>query len=135
MAEEDHCRMDDDPPTDGMYHMRLYGPQTDVDNGAFMEVVKRLAGVSDGRTMLCVAGDFNSHIGVFEPGDEKSIGIFGRGTWNMKWRELVEMLRRNGLAVAACHFLPEEGEPHNNLQERTAQDRARSCCANSSSGG
>ena len=29
----------------------------------------RLAGLSDGQTMLCVAGDFNAHIGVVDPGD------------------------------------------------------------------
>ena len=26
MAGEDHCRMDDDPPTDGMCHLRLRTP-------------------------------------------------------------------------------------------------------------
>ena len=60
-----------------------------------------MAGLSDDQTMMCVAGDFNAHIGVVEPGDEESIGRFGRGTTrNMEGRELVEMLRRNGLAVA-----------------------------------
>ena len=24
MVGEDHCRMDDDPPTDGMCHLRLW---------------------------------------------------------------------------------------------------------------
>ena len=43
----------------------------------------------------CVAGDFNSHIGVVEPGDEESMGRFGRGTRNSERRELVEMLRSN----------------------------------------
>ena len=80
--------------------------------------------MSDGQTMLCVAGDFNAHIGVVEPEDEESLGRFGWGTRNREGRELVEMLRRNGLAVAG-HVLPEEGEPQNHLQERTAQDRAR----------
>ena len=58
--------------------------------------------------MLCVAGDFNAHIGVVEPGDEESIGIFGWGTRNMEGRELVEMLRRNGLAVAGTFFQNKE---------------------------
>ena len=66
--------------------------------------MERLARVSDGRTMLCVAGDFNAHIGVVEPGDEGSIGRFGWGTRNMEWRELVEMLRKKGLAVADTFF-------------------------------
>ena len=49
--------------------------------------------MSDGQTMLCVAGDFNAHIGVVEAGDEESIGRFGWGTEekrkmgpnNIKW--------------------------------------------------
>ena len=54
-----------------------------------------MAGLSDGQTMLCVAGDFNAHIGVVEPGDEESIGTLGWGTRNMERRELADMLRRN----------------------------------------
>ena len=27
----------------------------------------RLAGLSDGQTMMCVAADYNAHIGVVEP--------------------------------------------------------------------
>ena len=43
--------------------------------------------MSDGQTMLCVAGDFNVHnIGVVEPGDEESIGRFGWGTRNREGR-------------------------------------------------
>ena len=63
-----------------------------------------MAGLSDGQTMLCVASDFNAHMGVVEPGHEESIGRFGRGTRNRTGRELVEMLRRNGLAVAGTFF-------------------------------
>ena len=74
--------------------------------------------------MLYVAGDFNAHIGVVELRDDGSIGRFGWGTRNREERELVEMLRRNGLAVTK-HVLPEEGETRNYLQERTAQDRAK----------
>ena len=82
MAGEDHCRMDDDPPTDGICHLRLRTPDG-YDDGreeVFREEVERLAGLSDGQTMLCVAGDFNAHIDVVEPGDEESIGRFGWGT-------------------------------------------------------
>ena len=79
MAGEDHCRMDDDPPIDGMCHLRLWTPdgRTEAEKEAFREEMERLAGLSDGQTMLCVAGDFNAHIGVVEPGDEESIGRFG----------------------------------------------------------
>ena len=58
--------------------------------------------------MLCVAGDFNAHIGEVEPGDEESIGRFGWGTRNREGRKLVEMLRRNGLAVADTFFQKKE---------------------------
>ena len=60
--------------------------------------------------MLCVAGDCNAHIGVVEPGDEESIGRFGLGTRNREGRELVEMLRRNGLVVTGTFF---QKESHN----------------------
>ena len=106
MAGEDHCRMDDDPPTDGMY--RPQTGRTETEKEAFREEVDRLAGLSDGQTMPCVAGDFNAHIGVVEPGDEESIGRFGWGTRNREGRELVEMLRRNGLAVAGTFFQKKE---------------------------
>ena len=70
--------------------------------------MERLAGLSDGQTMLCIAGYFNAHIGVIEPGDQESIGRFGWGTRNREGRELVEMLRRNGLAVAGTFFQKKE---------------------------
>ena len=81
----------------------VYGPQTgrtEAEKEAFRGEVERLAGLSDGQTMLC--------IGVVEPGDEESIGRFGWGTRNREGRELVEMLRRNGLAVAGTFFQKKE---------------------------
>ena len=44
---------------------------------------------------------------MVEPGDEESIGRFGWGTRNREGQELVEMLRRNGLAVAGTFFQKE----------------------------
>ena len=67
-----------------------------------------MAGLSDGQMMVCVASDFNAHIGVVEAGHEESTGRFGRGTRNRKGRELMEMLRRNGLAVAGTFFQKKE---------------------------
>ena len=58
--------------------------------------------------MLRVAGDFNAHTGEVELGDEESLGRFGWGTRNSEGRELVEMLRRNGLAVAGTFFQKKE---------------------------
>ena len=49
--------------------------------------------------------------GVVEPGDEDSIGRFGWGTRNREGRELVEVLRRNELAVAGTFF--QKKESHN----------------------
>ena len=69
---------------------------------------KRSTGLTDGQTMLCIVGDFNAHIGVVEPGNEESIGRVGWGTRNRKGRELVEMLRRNGLAVAGTFYQKKE---------------------------
>ena len=89
----------------------IYGRQTggtEAENEAFRGEVERLAGLSDGQTMLCVAGDFNAHIGLIEPVDEESIGRFGWGTRNRERQELVEMLRRNGLAVAGTFFQKKE---------------------------
>ena len=48
------------------------------------------------------------HIGVVEPGDEESLGRFVWGTRNNEGRELVEMLRRNGLALADTFFQKKE---------------------------
>ena len=50
-----------------VYVICVYGPQTGrtvARKEAFREEVERLAGLSDGQTMLCVAGDSNAHIGV-----------------------------------------------------------------------
>ena len=62
---------------------------------------------------------------MVEPGDEASIGRFGWGTRKSEERELVEMLRIEERVGGCGHVLPEEGEPQNHLQERTAQYRAR----------
>ena len=91
----------------------IYGPQTGrtgAKKEAFREEVERLAGLSDGQTMLCVAGDFNAHIRVVEPGDEESTGRFGWGTMHREGRELEETLRRNGLAVAGTFFQKKESQ-------------------------
>ena len=57
--------MGDDPPTDGMCHLRLWTQtgRTEAEKDAFREEVERLVRLSDGQTMLCVAGDFNAFIG------------------------------------------------------------------------
>ena len=115
----------------------VYGPQTgrtEAEKEAFREEVERLAGLSDGQTMLCVVGDFNAHIGVVEPGDKESIGRFGWGTGNREGRELVEILRRNGLAVVGMFF--QNKESHKIAQaDDTRQRLTVWWCGNTSSGG
>ena len=78
--------------------------------------------MSDGQTILCIAGDFNAHIGVVEPGDEESIERFGLGTMNREGQELVEMLRRNGLAVAGTFFQESHKITYRSGRHRTALD-------------
>ena len=58
--------------------------------------------------MLCIAGDFNSHVGVVEPGEEESVGKYGWGAMNREGRVLVELVVRNGLAVASSFFQKRE---------------------------
>ena len=67
--------------------------------------------------MLCVAGDFNAHIGVVESVDEASIGRFGCGT--MKGEDVEERVGGRG------HVLP-DGTRHSSPYR---------WCGSSSSGG
>ena len=119
MAGEDHCRMGDDPPTDGMCHLRLRTPRR-VGRRQRRSFQRRGGdvGLSDGQTMMCVAGDFNAHIDVVEQGVEESIGRFGWGTRNREGRELVEMLRRNWSAVAGTFFQKNESHKINDRSGR-----------------
>ena len=105
----------------------VYGPQTgrtEAEKDAFREEVERLYGLIDGQTLLCVAGDFNVHIGVVELGDEESIGRFGWGTRNREGRELVEMLRMNRMAVAGTFFQKKESHTitHRSGRHKTELD-------------
>ena len=95
----------------------VYRPQTGTTE-TFRAEMERLVGLSDGQTVLRVADDFNLHIGVVEPGDEESIGRFGRGTMNREGRELVEMLRRNWLAVAGTFFQKKESHKITYMSDR-----------------
>ena len=70
--------------------------------------MERLAGLNDGKTMLCVAGDFNAHIGMFEPVDEESMNIWMGNKEQERTRTggNVEEERVGGRG----HVLPEEGD-------------------------
>ena len=67
MAGEHHCSMDDDPLTDEICHLLLRTRPRRIGRRQRRGVsekrsMERLADLSDGQTMLCVAGDFNRSI-------------------------------------------------------------------------
>ena len=74
----------------------------------FMDALERMIGLVELEVMLCIAGDFNAHVGVVEPGEEESVGRYGRGARNKEGRALVELVARNGLAVASSFFQTRE---------------------------
>ena len=57
---------------------------------------------------LCIAGDFNAHVRVVEPDEEENVGRNGWGARNSEGRALVELVARNGLAVASSFFQKRE---------------------------
>ena len=80
----------------------------EAEKGAFREEVERLAGLSDGPAMLCVAGDFNAHIGVVEPGDEESIWMGNKEQGKARTGGDVEEERVGATVGCRGHVLPEE---------------------------
>ena len=89
----------------------VHGPQTgrtEAEKEEFMDALGRMIGLVELEVMLCIAGDFNAHVGVVEPGEEESVGRYGRGTKNREGRALVELVARNGLAVASSFFQKRE---------------------------
>ena len=89
----------------------VYGPRTgrmEAEKEEFMDALERLMGLVDLEVMLCIAGDFNAHVGVVEPGEEESVGRYGWGARNREGRALVELVAGNGLAVASSFFQKRE---------------------------
>ena len=68
--------------------------------------------------MLFIAGDFIAHVGVVEPGEEESVSIYRWGVWNRQSRAIVELIARNGLALASSFF--QKRESHN-IKYRSGQ--------------
>ena len=79
--------------------------RVEAENRAFREELERKVGLVEARVMMCIAGEFNGHVGTAETGEEESVGGFGRGTRNREGRELVELVKRDGLAVAGTFLL------------------------------
>ena len=46
----------------------------------FRDTLERTMRMVQLEVMLCIAGDFNEHVGVAEPGEEECVGKFGWGT-------------------------------------------------------
>ena len=91
--------------------MSMYGPQTgrtETNKRAFREELEKMVGLVEAHVMVCIAGDFNGHVGMAETGEEESVGGFGWGTRNREGRELVELVMRNWLAVAGTFFKKRE---------------------------
>ena len=65
--------------------MSVYGPQTgrmEAEKEEFRDALERMIGLVELEVMLCIAGDFNAHVGVVEPGEEESVGRYGWGARN-----------------------------------------------------
>ena len=62
----------------------------------FKDALERMMGMVELDMILCIAGNFNTHVGFAELGEEECIGKFGWGTRNGEDQELVEMVRGMG---------------------------------------
>ena len=107
--------------------MSVYGPQTgrmEAEKEEFRDALERMMGLVELVVMLCILGDFNAHVGVVEPGEEESVGRYGWGARNREGRALVELVARNGLAVASSFFQKRESHriAHKSGQHKTELD-------------
>ena len=105
----------------------VFGPQTgrtEAEKVEFKDVLERMMGLVELEVMLCVAGDFNAHVGVVEPGEDESVGREGWGARNREGRVLVELVARNCLAVASSFFQKRESHKitHRSGQHKTDLD-------------
>ena len=58
--------------------------------------------------MLCIVVDFNAHVGIAELGEKECVSKFGWRTRNREGQELVELIARNGMAIAGSFFQKRE---------------------------
>ena len=71
-----------------------------VEKQEFSDALERMMGMVELEVMLCIAGNFNTHMGVAEPGEDECVGKFCWGKRNREGGELVELVVRNGMAIA-----------------------------------
>ena len=91
--------------------MSVCGPQTGRTEAGKQKVryaLEMMIGTVELETLLCIAGDFNAHIGETEPGEEENVGKFGWGTRNREGQALEELIARNGLAFVGSFFQKRE---------------------------
>ena len=97
--------------------MSVYGPQTGrtgEKEQEFRDTPEKMMGKVVLEVMLCIAEDFNMHVGVAELGEEESVVKFDWGMRNIEDEELVEMVARNGMAI--IWFIPSKaGKPQDYL--------------------
>ena len=89
----------------------VYAPQTGrtaMEKKEFRERIESMVGMVDMETMVCITGDWNAHIGCARPDEGECVGKFGWGVRNKEGQDLIEMLKRNGLAVAGSFFQKRE---------------------------
>ena len=77
----------------------------------FRDALERMMGMIELEAMLCIVGDFNVHVGAAEQGEEECFGKFGWEKRNREGRELMELVARNGMAIARSFF--QKRESHN----------------------
>ena len=78
----------------------------------FREELERMVGLVQAHVMMCIAGDFNGHVGTVATGEEESIGGFRWGTRNLV------LVMRNGLALAGTFFKKQENHKISNRSGR-----------------
>ena len=91
--------------------MYVHGPQTgtmQAEKVEFRDALEKMIVLVELEVMLCIAGDFNAHVGVVEPGEEESVGRYGWGARNREGRALVELVSRHWLALASSFFQKRE---------------------------
>ena len=57
----------------------IYVPQTgrtEAEKREFGDALEMMIGMVELETLLCIAGDFNDHIGETEPGEEEHVGKY-----------------------------------------------------------
>ena len=94
--------------------MSVYGPQTgrtEAEKQEFRDALEMMIGMVELETLLCIAGDFNAHIGETEPGEQENVGKFGWGTRNREGQASSGRAHSKTWLSIRRLFLPETGEP------------------------